>query len=68
MEEKDWPMKLPLSWHANPESIRDALAFIKYVAMSQTLLRKQSPMELQPMPLAFIRRGTRYMSVLILRP
>ncbi len=45
-----------------------AIIYLDDVAMSQTLLRKQSSVEMQPMPLAFIRRETQYMSVLILRP
>ena len=59
-------MKLPSPWRANAAVC--ALAFIKPGAMSQTLLRKQSSVEMQPMPLVFIRRKTQYMSVLVLRP
>ena len=44
---------------ANPESIRDAQAFIKLEAMSQTLLYEQSSVEMQPIAwLSFVaKRG-----------
>jgi hypothetical protein len=60
-------MKLPSSWQANAAVC--ALAFIKLMAVRQSsLATKCDAMKFTDCPTVFIRRETRYTSVLVLRP